>query len=215
MSSPIISTPPPSYRSPPPTARVTSLPTPDEHQHLLDYYKTDLPYLTDLHSDSLCNATSVLLDFSVCQDLLIANDWENHHIDHKLPTNVAYPLLGPRSKRNWTECLHKVLNHHLHTAAMVTTVDHMLTPRMHSESLQQPSVLKCDAHLHVNTHLMPSYYQSPFPPVNPFFTTHKTFKLNTIMAVANFHGDITLVSTIFNALHIPFPDADIMHTLVE
>jgi len=51
--------------------------------------------------------------------------------------------------------------------------------------------------------------------VNPFFTTHETFKLNAIMAVANFHGNIALASTIFDALHMPFPDADIVHALVE
>jgi len=51
--------------------------------------------------------------------------------------------------------------------------------------------------------------------VNPFFTTHETFKLNAIMAVANFHGDIALASTIFDDLHMPFPDADIVHALVE
>jgi len=35
------------------------------------------------------------------------------------------------------------------------------------------------------------------------------------MSVANFHGEVAFASTISDALHMPFPDADIIHVLVE
>jgi len=35
------------------------------------------------------------------------------------------------------------------------------------------------------------------------------------MSIVNFHSEVSFISTISDTLHMPFPDADIVHALVE
>ncbi|KAG1842197.1 hypothetical protein DFJ58DRAFT_855528 [Suillus subalutaceus] len=67
----------------------------------------------------------------------------------------------------------------------------------------------------IGTHVPPTFYQADHPPINPFFTLDETNYLNTLTAVAEFHGEHDLASSIEAALLLPYPDPDIVHSLVE
>ncbi|KAG1828918.1 hypothetical protein EV424DRAFT_1536145 [Suillus variegatus] len=78
-----------------------------------------------------------------------------------------------------------------------------------------PSILMCEEHYHMGTHIPGSYYQPSYPPINPFFSDDKMEHLYAIAAVTEFHGEHQLTSTIDNALHMPYPNTDIMHALTQ
>jgi hypothetical protein len=54
-----------------------------------------------------------------------------------------------------------------------------------------------------------------YPPINPFFTEDETKHLYAIAAVTEFHSEHQLTSQIDDALHMPFPDANIVHALTQ
>jgi hypothetical protein len=61
----------------------------------------------------------------------------------------------------------------------------------------------------------PSFYKADHPLINPFFTSDESDNLNSVAAVAEFHGEHRLASSIKAALLMPFPDSDIVHSLVK
>jgi hypothetical protein len=86
---------------------------------------------------------------------------------------------------------------------------------MLNKGLRQPSVLTCDPNERIGTHVPPSFYKTDHPLINPFFTSDESDYLNSVAAVTEFHGEHRLASSIEAALLMPFPDSDIVHSLVE
>jgi hypothetical protein len=86
---------------------------------------------------------------------------------------------------------------------------------MLTEGLRRPDVLACDLNQRIGTYVPPSFYKADHPPINPFFTIDETDYLNCLAAVAEFHGEHGLASSIEAALLMPYPDSDIVHSLVE
>jgi hypothetical protein len=58
----------------------TFLPVPDRHQHLLDYFATDLPGLSDKHPVLLNEIAEEYFEYCECQDNMCARDWDPEFI---------------------------------------------------------------------------------------------------------------------------------------
>jgi hypothetical protein len=211
---------PPPYIDPDNSFRqlTTFLPVPDGHQHLLNYFATDLPALSDEHPVLLDEIAREYFLYCKCQDNLCAMDWNpdlvapQQFVDE---IREPFPTPGPRSKRDWDDRVLDLLDHRAHSRALIARVEASLSTRMLNEGLRRPCVLACDTNQRIGTHVPPSFYHTDRPQINPFFTTDEFDYLNSIVAVSEFHGEHRLAASIEAALLMPFPDSDIVHSLVE
>ncbi|KAG1759916.1 hypothetical protein EDD22DRAFT_848872 [Suillus occidentalis] len=86
---------------------------------------------------------------------------------------------------------------------------------MLAEASSQANIIKCDEILHIEGSLTPALYKGQYKNVNPFFSHSEGKRLNSYAAIAELHGEPQLVSKIIEALLMPYPDEDTVHTLVE
>lgn len=196
----------------------TFLPVPDGHQHLLDYFATDLPALSDEHPVLPNELAREYFLYCKCQDNLCATDWDPDLVAPRQfvdQIDEPFPTPGPRSERDWEDRVLDLLDHRMHSRALIARIEASLSTRMLNEALRRPSVLACDPNQRIGTHVPPTFYHSDHPQINPFFTTDEFDYLNSILAVTEFHGEHRLAASIEAALLMPFPDSDIVHLLVE
>ncbi|KAG1800757.1 uncharacterized protein HD556DRAFT_1438761 [Suillus plorans] len=179
------------------TRTTTILPVPDNHQYLLDYFVTDLPTTSDHHTPMLDKVANAYQDYTECQDNLCALDWDSR-------TLSTHPFINK-----------DLLDHRVHSRALIAMLEDNISSRMLEEGLRCPGVLACDPNQRIGTHIPPTHYQAKHPPINPFFTLDETDYLHSLAAVAEFHGEHRLATSVEAALLMPYPDPDIVHALVQ
>ncbi|KAG2119256.1 hypothetical protein BD769DRAFT_1672108 [Suillus cothurnatus] len=166
------------------------------------YLHSDLLAIDDTHTLFISDAMQAVYAFAHCQDQLIVNDWD--------PDSDILLILVHQFQFHPTLLLDQGLNE---TGPSVyqssLTIKHML------EALLLWLKMLFLLHSRIGTHIPPSYYQSLYPPINPFFTEDETKHLYAIAAVTEFHSEHQLTSQIDDALHMPFPDANIVHALTQ
>ena len=221
-SEPYHYSPPPSYASHGSDVNApdstTILPVPNSHQYLLDYFATDLPTTTDCHTPALRDVTEAYKKYCKCQDNLCATDWDTATFTkHPFVNEVQepFPSAGPRSERDWEDRVLDLIDHRLHSRALIAMLEDNISCRMLEEGLRRPGVLACDPNQRIGTHIPPTHYKAKHPPINPFFTFDETDYLNSLAAVAEFHGEHSLASSVEAALFMPYPDPDIIHAMVQ
>ncbi|KAG1791563.1 uncharacterized protein HD556DRAFT_1445194 [Suillus plorans] len=200
------------------THTTTILPVPDNHQYLLDYFATDLPTTSDHHTPMLDKVANAYQDYTECQDNLCALDWDSRILStHPFVDEVteSFPSAGPRSERDWEDRAQDLLDHRVHSRALIAMLEDNILSRMLEEGLRRPGVLACDPNQRIGTHVPPTHYQAEHPPINPFFTLDETDYLSSLAAVADFHGEHRLATSVEAALLMPYPDPDIVHALVQ
>jgi hypothetical protein len=114
------------------------LPVPDRHQHLLDYFKMDLPTLSDEHPSVLKGTAEDYILYCHCQDNLCATDWDPEIISVREfadEIDEPFPTPGPRSEQDWEDQVLNLLDHCVHSHALIAKVKDSLSTQMLNEGL--------------------------------------------------------------------------------
>jgi hypothetical protein len=188
-----------------------------EHYLTTDYAKFD-----DYHSAYIPNVVQSIESYCLCQDELIANDWnvnlfrDASYPGHVvIPGNTKLPTGGPRSGRTWRARIQELRDHRTHSRHLIHLVETILSTRMLAEASTRAPIIKCDDTLHIQGGLTHKTYAGQYNDVNPFFSESESKRLNTYAAIAEAHSEPRLASKILDALLMPFPDEDTVSALTE
>ncbi|KAG1780897.1 hypothetical protein EV702DRAFT_1042605 [Suillus placidus] len=186
-----------------------------------DYLRSNLLSIDNTHTFFISDAVEAMHSFAHCQGQLIANDWDpnsdilSEEFNGPPESITPYPILGLRSERDWSERVKELIDHRAHARGVIALVKDTLPAQIITEAVRWPTILTCEEHYRMGTHIPASYYKSSYPPINPFFSDDETQHLFAIATIVEFHGEHKLASMIDDTLHMPYPDAYIVHALTQ